>query len=71
LQDSLKWLNDWEIRIKIGELNEQNFLTSNTSEGLRVTLNSTIDIITYLIEVYNLSYVLTGKITQDNLEVCI
>jgi len=31
------------MRIKIGELNEQNFLTSNTAEGLRVTLNSTID----------------------------
>ncbi|KAF0750453.1 Uncharacterized protein FWK35_00013683 [Aphis craccivora] len=68
LQDTLKWLNNWEMRVKIEELNEQNFLTSNAAEGLRVTLNSTIDIIPYLIEVYNFSYVLTGKITQDNLE---
>jgi len=33
------------MRVKIGELNEYNFSTSNTAEGLRVTLNSTIDII--------------------------
>jgi len=59
------------MRVKIGKLNEQNFLTSNTAVGLRVILNSTIDIITYLIEIYNFSYVLTGKITQDKLEVCI
>lgn len=59
------------MKVKTGELNEHNFLTSNTAEGLRVTLNSTINIITHLIDVYNFKYILTGKITQDNLEVCI
>jgi hypothetical protein len=37
-------------------VHQDKFLSDNTAEGLRVTLNSTSD-------------VLTGKITQDNLEV--
>lgn len=50
-------------------MQQDQFLSDNTAEGLRVTLNSTIEIIKYLIEEFNFSYILTGKITQDNLEV--
>jgi len=65
----LLWLNNWELKVETGEVQQDQFLSDNTAEGLRVTLNSTIEIIKYLIEEFNFSYILTGKITQDNLEV--
>uniref|UniRef100_A0A2S2PUB1 Transposable element P transposase-like RNase H C-terminal domain-containing protein n=1 Tax=Schizaphis graminum TaxID=13262 RepID=A0A2S2PUB1_SCHGA len=68
LQESLLWLNDWKLKVQTGEVHQDKFLSDNTAEGLRVTLNSTIDITKYLIKEFNFSYVLTGKITQDNLE---
>lgn len=47
----------------------EEFLTNQTAEGLRVTLNSTIDLSKYLLEVIGYDYVLTGKMCQDPLEV--
>lgn len=47
------------------------FLTLQTSQGLRVTLQSTIDLSTYLLEKCDFNYVLTGKMCQDPLEVSI
>ncbi|KAL5239019.1 hypothetical protein ACI65C_006429 [Semiaphis heraclei] len=67
LQESLLWLNNWELKFETGEVQQDQFLSDNTAEGLRVTLNSTIEIIKYLIEEFNFSYILTGKVTQDNL----
>lgn len=63
------WLNDWESRVKNGSLNAENFLTYQTAEGLRMTLQSTIDISKYLLEVLKLDAVFTGRINQDPLEV--
>jgi len=69
LQESLLWLNDCELKVQTGEVHQNKFLSDNTAEALRVTLISTIDITKYLIKEFNFSYVLTGKINQDNLEV--
>lgn len=69
LQNTLKWLNEWEQRVINGRIKPKYFLTNNTAEGLRVTLTSTIEICTYLKDKYSTRYILTGKINQDALEV--
>ena len=69
IYDFLSWLNAWEEKLNIGLISEKEFLTANTSEGLRVTLTSTIDLTTYLIRKRNFECVQTGRINQDPLEV--
>lgn len=54
-----------------GNIKQEEFLTNQTAEGLRVTLNSTIDLSKYLLEMCGYDYVLTGKMCQDPLEVSI
>lgn len=54
-----------------GNIKQEEFLTNQTAEGLRVTLNSTIDFSKYLLEKCGYDYVLTGKMCQDPLEVSI
>ena len=52
-----------------GEILPEEFLTPETSEGLRLSLQSTMDLCRYLISDYGFHYLLTGKVNQDNLEV--
>lgn len=68
LKYSLKWLDDWEARAGV-DVTDNQFLTKSTSEGLRVTLNSCIELTDYLIDKFGFKYVLSGKINQDALEV--
>lgn len=69
MKESLQFLNDWEDMFHNRKITENQFLTANTAEGLRISLQSTLYIIEYLITRYNFTYVLTGKINQDALEV--
>ena len=69
IEDSIRWLNDWEDNYKSGKIDSSEFLTKNTAEGLRVTLHSALDLCVYVTEKYSFSYLLTGKINQDSLEV--
>jgi len=62
-------LNSWESILEAGKIDSQDFLTKSTAEGLRVTLTSAKDLSDYLIDKYNFSYLLTGKVNQDSLEV--
>lgn len=68
LQLSLKWLNCWENYFRNGKIKGSEFLTSNTADGLRVSIQSTIDICETLTTTYNFKYILTGRINQDSLE---
>jgi len=43
LENTLIWLNDWETNVLNKLITEDNFLTNNTAESLRVTIKSTID----------------------------
>jgi len=52
------------------KINESDFLTKQTAEGLRVTIQSTIDLTKYLLDI-GFYYVLTNKMNQDKLEVLI
>ena len=69
LQESLLWLNNWENNVKTRAVEECHFLTQNTAQGLRITLHSAMDLCLYMSEKYNFTYLLTGKINQDPLEV--
>lgn len=66
MKDFLSWMDEWQ---KKTTLNPGHYLTPSTSEGLRVTLWSMIDLSKILREVYKFQYVLTGRINQDPLEV--
>ncbi|XP_071577870.1 uncharacterized protein [Temnothorax nylanderi] len=68
LQDSLRWLNDWESAVCKGDIKPEEYLTPETSKGLRLSLQSTMDMCRYLIEKFDFQYLLTGKVNQDNLE---
>lgn len=50
-------------------INKDQFLSSSTGEGLRVTLFSTMDMVKYLLNKCNFKYVLTAKCNQDKIEV--
>jgi len=69
LNDALVWLNNWENNLNNNIKKEEEFLTKHTAEGLRVTLQSTIDLVNYLLNDWGFAYVLTSKLNQDCLEV--
>ena len=52
-----------------GLITDGKFLTKQTAEGLRVTLHAMKEITIDLIENHGFSYVLSGRINQDALEV--
>lgn len=63
------WLDEWEKNFEQALIQEKEFLTKNTAESLRITLKSTIDLVTYLLNNCGFNYVLTSKLNQDALEV--
>lgn len=62
-------MNEWESNLEKGLIKENEFLTRSTSEGLRISLKSTINLVEYLLCDSGFSYVLTAKFNQDSLEV--
>ncbi|KAL4085208.1 hypothetical protein QTP88_027067 [Uroleucon formosanum] len=48
---------------------QRQFLTKLTFDGLKITIQSTIDLIEYLLEECGFSYVLTAKFNQDSLKI--
>lgn len=68
IKNGIEWLDSWETEKLSGIIPKESFLTKETSEGLRVTLHSTIDLIEYLFSI-GFDYVLTAKANQDKLEV--
>lgn len=69
LEDNLKWLIVWEDCVTNKIIPEEEFLTRSTSEGLRVTMTSTLELTQYLLNDCGFQYVLTNKYNQDCLEV--
>jgi len=62
-------LNNWEQQYIDGLIKKSEYLTDSTVCGLRVTIQSTLDLSEYLNSRWNFKYLLTGKINQDKLEV--
>jgi len=62
-------LDEWEKNFQQGLIQEKEFLTKSTAESLRITLKSTIDLVTFLLNDCGFNYVLTSKLNQDALEV--
>lgn len=71
LQQAIVWLDEWESNVSQGLIQERYFLTRQTYEGLKITIQLTIDLVEYLLDKCEFSYVLTAKCNQDNLEVII
>lgn len=69
MSDALKWLDRWELNLENGLKKENEFLSRQTFDGLKITINSTIDLTNYLLDKCEFSYVLTSKFNQDSLEV--
>jgi len=61
LEENLKWLDNWEEQMIHKKISNQEFLTQSTIDGLRVTINSTIQLSKYLLEECKFKYVLTSK----------
>ncbi|XP_046397436.1 uncharacterized protein LOC124164240 [Ischnura elegans] len=68
IESSLKWLDGWNDLLLEGRIQKNEFLTYQTYEGLRLTLQSTIDLCSYMIYACDFDYFLTGNINQDPLE---
>lgn len=69
LKEALDWINSWESNLNNNYIGKNDFLTSNTVDGLKITLKSTLDVVNYLLNDKNFAYVLTSKFNQDCLEV--
>lgn len=70
LRQNLNFINDWEIMLAEKQISKEQFLTSSTAEGLRVTITSTLELCDYLLSTRKFNYVLTNKMNQDPIEVC-
>lgn len=71
LKNALTVLHTWELNVANKLLSEDDFLTKQTAEGLKITIKSTIELTNYLLDECNFAYVLTSKTNQDCLEVII
>jgi len=69
LSEAIVWLDEWESNVSKGLIEEKYSLTRQTYEGLRITIQSTIDLVKYLLYECDFKYVLTAKFNQDGLEV--
>ncbi|KAL5240713.1 hypothetical protein ACI65C_008123 [Semiaphis heraclei] len=68
LKNALTVLHTWELNVANKLLSEDDFLTKQTAEGLKITIKSTIELTNYLLDECNFAYVLTSKTNQDCLE---
>jgi hypothetical protein len=72
-ENFLKYLSDWFLSIesrpgKFSKSDRSNmFITWQTHEGLKITVNSIVELVSFLIN-SNVSYVLTERFCQDPLE---
>ncbi|KAH7978865.1 hypothetical protein HPB49_007116 [Dermacentor silvarum] len=63
LDSMLEFLDQWEAHAR-----GLGFLSKSTSEGLRVTIHSTKDLLKYLTEKVGFRYFMTSRLSQDCLE---
>ncbi|KAH7970377.1 hypothetical protein HPB49_004856 [Dermacentor silvarum] len=63
LDSMLEFLDQWEAHAR-----GLGFLSKSTSEGLRVTIHSTKDLLKYLTEKDGFRYLMTSRLSQDCLE---
>lgn len=69
MKQGLLWITEWESNLKNNLIRENEFLTRTTVDGLKITIQSTIDLVNDLLNDYGFIYVLTAKLNQDCLEV--
>ena len=60
----LEYLKEWEQHAKPAG---GGFLTESTASGLRVTIKSTLDLLSYLTSTLGFKYLFTSRLSQDKL----
>ncbi|KAH7986023.1 hypothetical protein HPB49_026159 [Dermacentor silvarum] len=65
IKDFLAYLNSWE---RIAGSQSQGYLSQSTSEGLRVTLSSTLALLSYATTKLGYRYLMTSRLSQDPIE---
>uniref|UniRef100_A0A147BBL9 Putative p-32 hm n=1 Tax=Ixodes ricinus TaxID=34613 RepID=A0A147BBL9_IXORI len=65
LRQFLDFLNEWQSH---APNSKKGFLSESTAEGLRVTVQSTLDLVCYLSSQCGFKYLLTSRLSQDKLE---
>lgn len=68
LTDFLQYLDDWK-RIARDKKNKNLFIAPQTHTGFKVTLNSALQLHTFLTEHCGYEYFMTSRMNQDSLEV--
>jgi len=68
LVQCIEWFDSWQSHIKKTVMDSKKFLSPSTAAGLRVTLKSTVELSTFLLQ-SGFTYVLTSRFSQDPLEV--
>ncbi|KAM7296801.1 hypothetical protein ISCGN_021956 [Ixodes scapularis] len=63
LADFLDFLTKWE-----NQAEKKHFLSDSTAEGLRVTIASTLDLLSYVHSELGYSYIMTSRLSQDKIE---
>jgi len=61
LNETYTWINVGESNVKNKLIPEEEYLTKNTAEGLRVTIRSSIELSTYLLKECGFKYVLSHR----------
>lgn len=69
LKTTLIWLDEWETNFINGKITSNEFLIKSTSDGLRISIKSTIELSKYLLDEVKLKYNLTNRMNQDRIEV--
>lgn len=67
--NALKLLDRWESNFENGIIEENEFLTRSTFDGLKITITSTIELANYLLNECGFLYVLSSLFNQDSLEI--
>ncbi|XP_075730965.1 transposable element P transposase isoform X1 [Rhipicephalus microplus] len=63
LEEFLEFLTRWEQTA-----DKKNFLSESTTEGLRVTIRSTLGLLSYIHEELGYAYLMTSRLSQDKIE---
>ncbi len=69
MKSFLDKLREYHEMYKGRNIEDVGFASNETLLGFEITVASTVEIVEYLINELGYAYVLTGKITQDCLEV--
>ncbi|KAL0108662.1 hypothetical protein PUN28_015258 [Cardiocondyla obscurior] len=71
--DSWKIISEFSLYLKewgkMCEANGYHFISNSSFYGLKITIKSTLELCSFLVEKCNYKYIMTARLNQDSLEV--